>query len=121
MKRKWTYELRKHLYSLLVYYHGPYELWEKTASPGCSRNLQGLSYEATLTLIADALAAISGDEFESTAVQQQVKWAVSRQTHVKHTGHRYTQIQNLVAAIDCGFMRNKHLEFFEKEMDLLAL
>jgi|TARA_R110000824_G_scaffold185997_18_gene367194 hypothetical protein len=121
MKRKWTYELRKYLYSLLVYYHGPYELWEKTGVPGYSRNLQGASYEQTLTLIADTLTAISGDEFEPTAVQQQVKWATSQQAQVKHTGYRYTQIQNLVAAIDCGFMRNKHLEFFDGEIDLRAL
>jgi len=113
-KKKWAHSLRVKLYEILVRYHGPHSEWERRNNPGAKQNLRDMSYDETLRMIADCFSTYTNKTFEPSAVRQQIEWALSRQTDLRDF-HRHTQIQNLTAAIEARFLRNRDLDFLNKK------
>ena len=112
-KQKWTHGLRVKLYELLMVYHGKYKYWGKVTTPG-KNNLRESKYPQTLKKIAEHFSETEGVEFSPLAVQQQVNFAITKQKTLE-TPFRLTQLQNVVAALEVGFLENSHLEVFNNE------
>ena len=98
----WTGEVRRVLYTRLVQLFGPYEKWTKSSSPG--RNLD-TSFEQFCDAFARAIGAKSGK-----AVQHQIRFAMP-ETPKGSTWERHAQtaILNKAAALEAGFIEDKHL------------
>lgn len=113
-KQKWTHDRRVKLYKLLMAYHGKYKYWSNTTTPG-NNNLRELKYSQTLKEIAKHFSEIEGVEFSPLAIQQQINFAITKQKTLE-TAFRLTQLQNIVAALEAGFLENSHLELFNSEV-----
>ena len=113
-KQKWTHDLRVKLYELLMVYHGKYKYWGKITTPG-KNNLRESKYPQTLKKIAEHFYETELVEFSPLAVQQQVNFAITKQKTLE-TPFRLTQLQNVVAALEVGFLENSHLEVFNNEV-----
>lgn len=94
------------MYTSLVRKFGPYSEWENKYSPGYGRNSE---FEEFKRFIADLVAFDSGQPTTPGAVDQQIAWAVTKQTNIKSVGHVYTYIQNVSAALRCGFLKSDDL------------
>jgi hypothetical protein len=98
----WGQDVRRVLYRRLVQQFGPYEKWEKTSSPG--RGLDA-SFAKFCQEFAKAVGAASGD-----AVQHQIRFALPETEEGSvWENHAQTAILNKAAALECGFIRDKHL------------
>jgi hypothetical protein len=104
----WTGDVRRVLYGRLVKEFGSYDKWEKANSPG--RNLDQ-QFNEFCDAFAKAVGAKSGE-----AVQHQIRFAMpeSREGSTWER-HAQTAIMNKAAALEAGFIEDKHLP------DLLAV
>jgi hypothetical protein len=99
----WTGDVRRVLYKRLVNEFGPLGNWEKTNSPG--RGLDS-AFEQFCDAFAKAVGAKSGD-----AVRHQIRFAMpeTQKGSTWEQGHARTAILNKAAALESGFIENKHL------------
>jgi hypothetical protein len=104
----WTMEARRFLYRRLVAKFGPLGEWEKSHSPG--RGLDA-DFAAFCASFATVIGAQSGD-----AVQLQIRFAMPESERGSTWGRQaQTAILNKAAALDAGFIDDRHLP------DLLAV
>jgi hypothetical protein len=98
----WTGDARRVLYRRLVELFGPYEEWEKAASPGRGREEE---FDEFCNVFAQTVGAKSG-----RAVQHQIMFALP-ETESGSVWHTQAQaaILNKAAALEAGFIRDKHL------------
>ena len=98
----WTGDVRRVLYRRLVENFGPLDSWEKTSSPG--RNLDEAFDE-----FCKAFARVVGAK-SAKAVQHQIRFAMP-ETPRGSTWERHAQtaILNKAAALEAGFIEDKHL------------
>lgn len=98
----WSGDVRRVLYKRLVELFGPYDEWEKTSSPG-----RGLDeeFDKFCRTFAQAVGAKSAD-----AVKHQIRFAMP-ETKRGSTWERHAQtaILNKAAALEGGFITDKHL------------
>ena len=99
----WTGDVRRVLYKRLVNEFGPLDKWEKTNSPG--RGLDP-SFEQFCDAFAKAHGTKSGE-----AVKHQIRFAMpeTQDGSTWEQGHARTAILNKAAALESGFIENKHL------------
>ncbi len=99
----WTGEILRSLYAELKARFGPLDGWEKTNSPGAGRDAE---YDRFCNDIARQVGAASGD-----AVKLQVRFAMPETANGSkwEDGHVRTAILNEAAALEEGFIGNKHL------------
>ena len=109
-QKKWSHDLRVTLYRMLVRSTGPNHDW-------VGSRIRPTGYKETCEEIALVLSLAEGKEFTWGAVDQQISFVTSRQTYLKSPCHRLTQIQNLVAAQEAGFIRTKDLSFLSGQQD----
>ena len=104
----WTGEVRRVLYQRLVQLFGPYRDWKKTSSPGGKHDAE---FDEFCDAFAKAVGAQSG-----TAVKHQIRFAMP-ESERGSTWERQAQtaILNKAAALEAGFIEDKHLP------DLLAV
>lgn len=103
--QKWTHDLRVRLYSRLLSEFGPHSEWGTFAYPQGKRG----RFEEVLRELADEFSRVSGKSFEWTALEQQMKWAITRQGRVKNAGFAYQYILNKSAALEAGFLTSSEL------------
>ena len=104
----WIGDIRRVLYKRLVQLFGPLAEWEKTNSPG--RGLDD-KFDEFCADFARAVGAKSGD-----AVKHQIRFAMPEtQRGSTWDRHAQTAILNKAAALEAGFIEDKHLP------DLLAV
>ena len=98
----WSGDVRRVLYKRLVQLFGPLDQWEKTNSPG--RGLDD-GFDEFCEAFARAVGAKSGD-----AVKHQIRFAMP-ETERGSTWERHAQtaILNKAAALEAGFIKDKHL------------
>jgi hypothetical protein len=99
----WTGDVRRVLYKRLVEEFGAFEKWEKKNSPGRGLDQQ---FREFCDAFAKAIGAKSGD-----AVQHQIRFAMpeSENGSTWEGGHAQTAIMNKAAALEMGFIQDKHL------------
>jgi hypothetical protein len=99
----WTGEIRRVLYSQLVKRFGPLDDWTGSSSPG--RGLDG-AYDQFCEDFAHTMGAESGK-----AVKHQIRFAMpeSSKGSTWEEGHARSAILNKAAALEAGFIKNKHL------------
>lgn len=102
---KWTQELRSILYRRITAEFGPYREWGMADYPSNRKS----EYEQALRDIAHFISAMTGDQFESTAVQQQVRWGFSKQSGVNDQSRARQFILNKAAALEAVFISAKDL------------
>lgn len=105
---KWTQDLRKVLYARLVMEFGEHSKWELTNYPKGKK----ARYNEVLEELAKYFQALTGKPFESTALDQQVAWAVTRQQDVANSGFAYQYILNKAAALEMGFISSSDLPLY---------
>jgi hypothetical protein len=104
----WTGEVRRVLYRRLVQQFGPYRGWKKTNSPGGTLDTK---FDQFCDTFAKAVGAQSGN-----AVKHQIRFAMPESERGSTWGrHAQTAILNKAAALEAGFIEDKHLP------DLLAV
>ena len=104
----WTAAARRLLYSRVVALFGPYDEWKKKRSPG--RGLDD-DYDAFCEAFARVVGCKSAD-----AVKHQIAFALpSTSNATTWTRHAQPAILNKAAALEAGFIGDKHLP------DLLAV
>jgi hypothetical protein len=98
----WTGDVRRVLYRRLVELFGPYEEWEKAASPGKGRDEE---FDEFCNVFAQTVGAKSG-----RAVQHQISFALP-ETESGSVWHAHAQVAilNKAAGLEAGFIRDKHL------------
>lgn len=98
----WTGDVRRVLYGRLVKEFGPLDDWEKTNAPGRGLDQQ---FQQFCDDFAKAVGAKSGE-----AVQHQIRFAMPETTKGSHWGRQtQTAILNKAAALEAGFIEDKHL------------
>jgi hypothetical protein len=98
----WTGEIRRVLYSRLIQLFGSYSTWQKTSSPGGD---QDAAFDEFCSAYAAAVGAKSGD-----AVKHQIRFALPESEHGSTwERHAQTAILNKAAALEAGFIEDKHL------------
>jgi hypothetical protein len=98
----WTGDVRRVLYKQLVREFGALETWEKTNSPGKGRDKQ---FEKFCEQFAKVIGANS-----AKAVQHQIRFAMPETAKGSTWGrHAQTAILNKAAALEAGFIKDKHL------------
>ena len=98
----WTGDVRRVLYKRLVKEFGPLDKWEKTNSPG--RNLDQ-QFDEFCDVFAKAVGAKSGE-----AVRIQIRFAMPETAKGSSWGRQVqTAILNKAAALEAGFIEDKHL------------
>ncbi len=98
----WTGDVRRVLYQRLVDRFGPYDQWTKKSSPGRELDSAFLDFCASF---ATAVGAKSGK-----AVQHQIRFAMPETERGSSWGrHAQTAILNKAAALEAGFIEDKHL------------
>lgn len=107
-RQKWTHDLRVRLYSRLLREFGPYASWGKVAFPEGRKG----ELEEVLRQLAVEFADETGKRFEWTALEQQMRWGITRQGKVKNSGFAYQYILNKAAAIESGFLSSSDLSGF---------
>ena len=104
----WTGDVRRVLYRRLVQRFGPYRQWKKKSSPGAEYDAD---FEDFCQAFARAVGAKSGK-----AVQHQIRSAMPETERGSSWGRQaQTAILNKAAALEAGFIEDKHLP------DLLAV
>jgi hypothetical protein len=96
----WTGDVRRLLYRRLVELFGPYEEWQKAASPGKERDEE---FDAFCNVFAQTVGAKSG-----RAVEYQIRFALP-ETESGRATQAQAAILNKAAALEAGFIRDKHL------------
>jgi hypothetical protein len=98
----WAGDVRRVLYRRLVELFGPYEEWEKAASPGKGRDEE---FDEFCNIFAQTVGAKSG-----RAVEHQIRFALP-ETESGSVWHTQAQaaILNKAAALEAGFIKDKHL------------
>lgn len=103
MSEIWTGDARRLLYGRLVAQFGALDTWTGSSSPG-----RGLDqkFDQFCEDFARAVGANSGD-----AVKIQIRFAMPESAHGSDwdQGHARTAILNKAAALEAGFIENKHL------------
>jgi len=103
MTEIWTGNVRRTLYEKVVEQFGPFDQWERKHSPG-----RGLDqkYDEFCERFAGWLGATSGE-----AVKHQISFAMPETASERtwEEGHARTAILNKAAALEAGFIENKHL------------
>jgi hypothetical protein len=98
----WTGDARRLLYGRLVKLFGPYDQWKKTSSPGGGKDTE---FDEFCDGFAKVVGANSGD-----AVKHQVRFALPEtQSGSTWGGQKQNAILNKAAALEAGFIRDKHL------------
>jgi hypothetical protein len=98
----WTGDVRRVLYKRLVQLFGPYANWKKTNSPG--GQLDG-KFDQFCRAYALAVGARS-----SSAVKHQIRFAMPESSAGSTWGRQaQTAILNKAAALEAGFIDDKHL------------
>jgi hypothetical protein len=99
----WTGDVRRVLYKRLVKEFGALDRWEKTNSPG--RGLDG-KFDQFCDAFAKAVGANSAD-----AVKIQIRFAMpeTSQGSTWEGGQVQAAIVNKAAALEAGFIDDKHL------------
>lgn len=98
----WTGDARRVLYKRLVDLFGPYIQWTKKSSPGRDRDADFWEF---CEKFAAAVGAKSGK-----AVQHQIRFALPETERGSTWGrHAQTAILNKAAALEAGFIEDKHL------------
>ena len=98
----WTGDIRRVLYKRLVEEFGPYDTWEKSGSPGRGVDKE---FERFCEVFAKAIGAKSGK-----AVQHQIRFAMPETANGSNWGRQaQTAILNKAAALEGGFIEDKHL------------
>ncbi len=104
----WTGDVRRVLYRRLVQLFGPYEDWQKSSSPGDQHED---AFNTFCAAFAEAVGAKSPD-----AVKHQIRFSMPESESGSTWGRQaQTAILNKAAALEAGFIRDKHLP------DLLAV
>jgi len=98
---KWTQDLRKIMYARIVMEFGSYDDWNKSSYPDGHRE----RYDAVLKELAEYFKLLTGEDFEATAVEQQVKWGYTKQESVLQATHVRPFILNKAAALEMGFIK----------------
>jgi hypothetical protein len=97
---KWDQEMRKVVYARITMEFGQYRSWGGSWAPKGKRK----RYEQVLRELADYLSALSGKSIANTAIEQQIKWAVTTQDTVLSAGYARQFIMNKAAALEMGFL-----------------
>src|SRR5262245_31643659 len=99
----WTGEARRLLYQQLTRQFGPYSTWAKVCSPG---NGNDQAFGEFIEAFAKLIGAQSG-----RAVNHQIRFALPHngQSTWINGGQVQTAILNKAAALEAGFIENKHL------------
>ena len=98
----WTGDVRRVLYKQLVKNFGAYETWKKSSSPGSNLDKQ---FDEFCEAFARAVGAKSGE-----AVQHQIRFAMPETSKGSNWDrHAQTAILNKAAALEAGFIDDKHL------------
>ena len=98
----WTGDVRRLLYGRLVKEFGPFEKSEKANSPGRGLDQQ---FKEFCDAFAKAVGAQSGE-----AVEHQIRFAMPEISQGSTWGrHAQTAIMNKAAALEGGFIEDKHL------------
>jgi hypothetical protein len=98
----WTGEARRVLYQQLLKRFGPLKSWKNTSSPGGKLDKE---FEKFCTEFANVIGAKSGE-----AVQHQIRFALPETPKGSTwTGQAQTATLNKAAALEAGFIENKHL------------
>jgi hypothetical protein len=106
--QKWTHELRVAMYSRLLAQFGPYSQWGTVAYPSGRKS----ELEEVLKELAADFSRRANKTFEWTALEQQMKWGITRQGPVKNGGFAYQYILNKAAALETGFLTSSDLSGF---------
>jgi hypothetical protein len=110
IEKIWTATVHRLLYARVVKLFGAYDKWEKKTSPG-----RGL--DADYTAFCEAFAKVVGAN-SGEAVKHQIAFALpstSNGSTWSRDHHAQVAILNKAAALEEGFIANKHLP------DLLAV
>jgi hypothetical protein len=98
----WTGDVRRVLYKRLVQLFGPYEDWKKANSPGGELDDK---FDKFCEAYAQSVGAQSGG-----AVRHQIRFAMPESASGSTWGrHAQTAILNKAAALEAGFVEDKHL------------
>ena len=99
----WTGDARRALYEQLVRKFRPYSEWENPNSPGRGR-------DAEFEKFCDAFAATFGAK-SAEAVKHQIRFAMPETSKgaTWEKGHVQAAILNKAAALEAGFIEDKHL------------
>lgn len=99
----WTSDVRRVLYARLKALFGPLDAWDGSNSPG--RNL-----DKKFQSFCEAFAHVVGAD-TAKAVQMQVRFSMPETAAGSNweKGHVRTAILNKAAALEVGFITNKHL------------
>lgn len=100
---KWNNQLRTLMYKRLLEKYGPYSKWETKGYPkkGKYKDYQDFCKE-----IADGLSLLTGKNFTSGGVENQIAWSSTNQEYIKKTKVHY---QNVAVALETGFISTKDL------------
>jgi hypothetical protein len=103
MSEIWTGDVRRVLYRRLVEQFGPFDKWERASSPGGGNDE---NFNQFCEDFARVVGAKSGE-----AVKHQIRFAMpeSGSGSSYAGGHAQTAILNKAAALEAGFIENKHL------------
>ena len=103
MSEIWNSDARRVLYRRLVEQFGPFDKWKGTSSPG---NGSDQKFDEFCENFARVVGAKSG-----SAVKIQIRFAMPETSggSVWEEGHARTAILNKAAALEAGFIENKHL------------
>jgi hypothetical protein len=102
---KWTQELRKIVYARIAMEFGPHQSWGGTRAPkGKTKR-----FAQVLKELAEYLSRISGKPIGPGAIDQQIAWAVTKQSQVQNAGHARQFIMNKAAAVEMGFLTGPEL------------
>ncbi len=98
----WTGDVRRVLYTRLVEKFGSLDIWTGTSSPGGK-------HEDEFVAFCEDFARVVGAKSE--AVKHQIRFAMpeSSSGSVWEEGHARSAILNKAAALEAGFIKNKHL------------
>jgi hypothetical protein len=103
MSEIWTGDARRLLYRRLVEKFGSLDNWEGTSSPGGGHDAK---FDEFCEDFARVVGAKSGE-----AVKHQIRFAMpeTRRGSTWEEGQARTAIMNKAAALEAGFIQNKHL------------
>jgi hypothetical protein len=101
-RKVWSGDIRRVLYKQLVREFGSLDSWEKATSPGRGRDK---NFRKFCQQFAEVVGASS-----AKAVQHQIRFAMPETIRGSTWGrHAQTAILNKAAALEAGFIKDKHL------------
>ena len=99
--KKWTRDIRYHVFSRLFAKFGPVKTWNSKHNPSGKKQ----DFDKLILELSNEIKANFGISVTPMAIINQIDWGIQeRQSVMRHSGHVYNWIVNRASALETGLI-----------------